>query len=215
MDTSKLISEFFRHQYAVRASHARELAAAFLGYKSHAAYLALTTGQQWSLDRINLLIPDLDTLESRLKSIGGLPAGLPGSRQLAEEVCDDLRKQGVFRGSVILAKDLDELKRAMSDGYLQENISLEDRLTNEIAISNSWFFYEEYDNIEARTTSTGVTVTASGVFYGEHDDDDFRDRPNHGDKIDFNVELDIQLTAWNVGFWQKIDVDGKLRSNYA
>lgn len=211
LDTSKQISEFLRQQYSVRASHARELAAAFLGFKSHAAYLALSAGQKWSLDSIDVLIPDLECLEQRLLTISNLPP-LPNYRQLPQDIGDDLRLQKVFSGPVLIAKNLTELESVLDSSYLQENITLEDELSGEIAISNSWFGYEYYDTVKFEAGRSGVKVHATGVFDGEHDDES--DRPNHGDKIDFEVDLELKLMAWGVGFRQTIAVSGELRSPY-
>ncbi|MDQ5937896.1 MAG: hypothetical protein QG574_5255 [Cyanobacteriota bacterium erpe_2018_sw_21hr_WHONDRS-SW48-000092_B_bin.40] len=212
MDISKTISDFLRLQYFVGASHARELAAAFLGYKSHASYLAATSAAKLSSDQIDVLIPDLACLGNRLQTITSLPP-LPNERQLAKEIGDDLKSQKLFSGSVLIAKDQAELKELMHGGYLHDNVSLEDELSGVIAVSNSWFGYESYNQVKVATEKAAIVIHASGVFNGEHDDES--ERPNHGDIIDFDVTLRLQLTAWGIGFRQTIFANGNLRSHYA
>lgn len=210
MDISKAIANFLREKYSVRASHARELAAAFLGYKSHAAYLSDRDEANYTLDGISDLIPDIIGLEDRILKIGNLPV-LPASRDLAQAIGADLQDQNIFRGSVLIAKDLEEFKSDMWT-YLMENVTLEDELSGEMALTNANGFMEHYSEVKASADVNAVVVEATGTFTGENDDE--RDKPNHGEVIDFSVKVRFELKAWRAGFDKKVEVYGKLRSPY-
>ncbi len=211
MDVSKAISNFLRVKYSVGASHARELAAAFLGYKSHSAYLQETGKASWSLRDVNVLIPDLDRLEARLQTITGLPP-LPSGRIIAKQIGKDLKEQSLFRGDVLIAKDIPEFRRLMESEYLRESISLEDELSGEIALTNAWFHWEHYQEVEVKTYGKGIIVEASGFFEGKNDDE--ADKPNHGDVIDFDVTVKFELAAWRAGFRKEVSVQGEVRPPY-
>lgn len=211
MDVSKTIAEFLRQQYSVGASHARELAASFLGYNSHAAYIA-ANGSQWSLNEVEVLIPDLHRLGKRLRGIAQLPAGLPTGRLLATAICADLKTQGHFRGQVLIAENVAEFQDLMDSGYLMNNISLEEELADVMADTNATFDQEYYDDVSVDIDSDTIVVEASGTFHGENDDE--ADKPNHGDKIDFEIVLKFKLKAWRAGFTKKITASGDVRSPY-
>mgnify|MGYP003434574766 FL=1 len=71
---SKAISEFLRDKYNVKASHGREIAAAFLGHKSHASYLAAKeVANQLSAEDQYALV------NSRVKRLRGIPEGVTAS----------------------------------------------------------------------------------------------------------------------------------------
>lgn len=210
MDISKSISEFLREKYSVRASHGRELAAAFLGYKSHAAYLSDADSRNYRLDAIEALIPDVAGLETRLRKIADLPA-MPSGKELAEAIGEDLKATKTFRGDVLVAKDLAEFESLMWS-YLPEYVSLEDELSHVMALTNANGFMEYYDTVNASIEGNALVVEASGTFTGKNDDE--RDKPNHGEVIDFNVSLRFELKAWRSGCVRNIAADGEVRSPY-
>lgn len=210
MDISKAISNFLREKYSLGASHAREVTAAFLGYKSHSAYLADNDESNYTLDGISDLIPDIDGLEKRIEKIANLPT-LPASRELAQAIGDDLKAQNAFRGTVLVARDLEEFESLMWT-YLKENVTLEDELSGEMAMTNANGFMEYYNEVKVSSDISEIFVEASGTFTGENDDD--RDKPNHGEVIDFSLKLRFELRAWRAGFSKKVEVTGKVRSPY-
>ncbi len=77
IDISKACSDFLRSEVAanggekLKASHARELVAAFFGYKSHAALLAEKVYPLEDLGKADVLVPDIGLIERRRNALAG------------------------------------------------------------------------------------------------------------------------------------------------
>lgn len=80
-DVSKFLSDSLRKAFPpLKASHARELVAAFFGYKTHAALLVSSRRAEFSK------FQNTDLLQKRLATIQGLPENLPGAEDLAKHI---------------------------------------------------------------------------------------------------------------------------------
>ncbi|MBX3073806.1 hypothetical protein KF913_07765 [Candidatus Obscuribacterales bacterium] len=90
MDASKALSDFLRKNYQLGASHAREVAAAILGFKSHAAYLNAVRTESWQLPDLQTFAPDVSLVRARLRSLSGLPE-LPDAELLTTAAIQQLR----------------------------------------------------------------------------------------------------------------------------
>lgn len=88
-DLSKLCADFLRQNHVsqstekLKASHARELVAAFFGYKSHAALMAEKTYPLVQLEEAYIFIPDIPLMNDRRSKLNGLPNDLTQSIDLA------------------------------------------------------------------------------------------------------------------------------------
>jgi hypothetical protein len=112
-DISKACSDHLRSFVAasagspLKASHARELVAAFFGYKSHASLLAEKKYAISDLPLAQVLIPDLRLIEVRRKCLSDLPKTLPDSMSLASELSTHLVQQNHFAGKVWLHNSIE------------------------------------------------------------------------------------------------------------
>lgn len=124
-DITKLCADHLRafsENYGIKlkASHAHELVAAFLGYKSRAALLADTKYSPNNLPQANIIVLTPTALiEQRRKDLKDLPPELPDPYSLGEVVY-----------TVLLAEKLlintpwptfDHLAKFLADEYLRQN----------------------------------------------------------------------------------------------
>ena len=91
----------------MKASHARELAAAYFGYKSHAALLSETAYPLKEVGGAGVLIPAVELIERLRTQLEALPSALDSSRQIASKLSDHLKAEGYFSGEVWLAESLE------------------------------------------------------------------------------------------------------------
>src|SRR6185437_4196366 len=145
---SKLCSDYLRNRYAgLKASHARELVAAFFGYKSHAALL---TEKVYSIEYLHdaaIMIPAADMIQERKHSLKGLPDSVPSSIDLAYDLADFLVAEQLFTGDVWHCSDLGEY---MIEEYLPEHLNpdLDLELEDVVAQTNAFFDEIEYDDAD-------------------------------------------------------------------
>src|SRR5581483_726450 len=105
-DLSKICADFIRSHVLtqsgakLKASHARELVAAFFGYKSHAALLAEKDFPLSALSDADVMVPAVALIESRRADLEGLPADVPESGELAKTIADLLVMQSHFARQV-------------------------------------------------------------------------------------------------------------------
>jgi len=98
-DVSKLCSDFLRECYpGLKATHARELVAAYFGYKSHAALLADKANSLEFLDMAAVLVPDDYVIDERRDCLNGLPEHLPHSYKLVDDLTHFLQSEELFTG---------------------------------------------------------------------------------------------------------------------
>lgn len=89
-----------------KASHARELVAAFFGYKSHAALMAEKIYPLDQLDEASIFIPDIPLMNDRRSKLNGLPNDLTQSIDIAKYLSDMLTDEGLCGGEVWLYEKL-------------------------------------------------------------------------------------------------------------
>jgi hypothetical protein len=151
MTISKECTDFLRDHHMtsygqkLKATHAREIVAAFFGYKSHAAQLAETQFPLSEIEVANILAPDVPRIEWRIAHLNGLPSNLPEAYELARVLGEFLVRQDLFQGRIWL---YDSLGNYVVEELLQENHSfIEDEMSGEMASTNAIFDeYPEYDD---------------------------------------------------------------------
>lgn len=107
VDISKICADFFRGaESGLKASHARELVAAFWGYRSHAALLSEDEYPLVQVQAAQLLVPNLQLMELRRARLSGIPESLSASLVLADKMVRFLRENELFSATCWLAPDL-------------------------------------------------------------------------------------------------------------
>lgn len=193
----------------IKASHARELVAAFFGYKSHAALLADSRNSIEFLSIAAIIIPDEYAIDERRASLNGLPDSVLDSYSLIEGLIQDLQDCEFFTGEIWERDDLDEF---IIEKYLPEHLdafALEDELKDLIAETNADFYDVEYEYAHVKQTDKGFVITVNGKFYGEHDKDS--GKPFCGDTINLEVVIELNRVAGHVFFEEpEITVTGTI-----
>ena len=208
---SKSCSDYLRERFAgLKTSHARELVAAFFGYKSHAALLSDKAHPIEELSDAQILIPDEVMIYERKECLKGLPDSLPSGMDLAYEIADFLQAEQLFEGEVWHCDDIGEY---MIEEYLPQHLSpqLDDELADVIESVNAFFEEIEYDEVDVDEKPNNIYITVKGTYSGVSlDDDDF-----NGDTIDFEVFIKLPRWAGKVAFSEpEIEVEGTVNRDY-
>ncbi len=202
---SKYCADFIRASYnhvyggKLKASHARELVAAFFGYKSHAALIAEKTYPLTRLAEARILVPDIPLLEKRRLCLKGLPEDLPTSQELASELSSFLQDQSYFGGDVWLYESLET--------YVMEKLLIEndhivmDELSGVMAETNAFFDEAYYETASISDDGDNLVITVDGAYSGTSHDD----KPFCGDQIDMRVTVTLYRIAGRRGF-QDFDI---------
>jgi len=215
-DISKLCSDFLRqHLIAIDigrlgASHARELTAAYFGYKTHASLLAEKRFPVSDLGLAELLVPDVGTLDTRLDTLSGLPDGIPSAWELAQAITGYLKDYDVFSGKVWVTHNIDEY---VQDTYLyQEDATVTDALSGEMAETNAIFDdFPQYDGIERTEDEDGLLFVVTGEIVGSIDED----RPFCGNRISIEARVSLERVAGKVAFMRPdIEAGGSLSDGW-
>jgi hypothetical protein len=199
-DVSKLLSEFIRSfvltttSAKIKASHARELVAAFFGYKSHAALLAEKRFPVNDLVKAEVLVPDVPLIASRRDQLNGLVSSIPPSMALARAMSDHLTGQKRFFGKVWLYESLEEYVREVL--LHDEDAHIMDELSGVMAETNAYFDEAYYESADVQSEDDLVRIEVSGQYSGESDED----RMFFGDKIDMSVCVELYRVAGRVAF---------------
>ncbi|MBT3022043.1 MAG: hypothetical protein KUF77_09745 [Candidatus Thiodiazotropha sp. (ex Lucina aurantia)] len=199
-DLSKLCADYLRTSYTsqttgkLKASHARELVAAFFGYKSHAALIAEKAYPLEKLDEAVILVPDIPLIEQRRSRLSGLPDDVPESRTLADMLSTYLQEEGHFGGNVWL---YDSLETYVTDVLIHDcDGMLSDQLSGVMAETNAEFFMPYFDEAEIEDSGDELVVITSGKYEGTPLDD----KPFCGDTIDTTVHVTLPRIAGKRGF---------------
>lgn len=210
-DNSKYCSDFLRESYPeLKASHARELVAAFFGYNSHAALLADKKCNVDYIDSAAIIIPDYETIDHRRTCLNGLPESIPDSHDLVDELLQYMQDSDMFSGEIWDHEDLGDfmVKTFLPDRL--ESFDFDDELKDEISQANGVFWFVEYDSAEVEESDKRVSVTVSGVCYLFQDKDD---KPFSKDTIDLEVVVEMQRVAGRIAFEEpEITVSGTLEA---
>ncbi|ARE39221.1 Atc1 protein [Rhodovulum sp. P5] len=216
MSISKLCADHLRQVHErdfgqkLKASHAREIVAAFFGYRSHAAQLAETNYPLSGIEDATVMVPDVSRIEWRLGRLNGLPPNLPSAMELARIITDFLIGENWFGGKVWLYETLGNF---VVEEYLRENDSyISDELSGEMAGTNAYFEdfpdYEPPDVIEGQDE---VQVVANGTLSGSQD----LDRPYVGHEIGFSVTMTLNRVAGRTCFQEPdIEVGGAVDDGF-
>jgi hypothetical protein len=210
-DISKLCSDFLRECYpGLKATHARELVAAYFGYKSHAALLADKANSLEFLDMAAVLVPDVYIINERRDCLNGLAEQLPHSYKLVDELTQFLQSEELFTGEVWECDDIGDF---LIDEYLPERLSpdLDIELEKVIASTNAVFEDISYDRADVEETRNSVTIIVAGSYSGYSlDDKDFS-----GDLIDMEITVHLPRCAGRISFEEpEIDVVGIVNRDY-
>ncbi|MBZ0188684.1 MAG: hypothetical protein K8F91_20730 [Candidatus Obscuribacterales bacterium] len=208
---SKSCSDYLRERFqGLKASHARELVAAFFGYKSHAALLSDKAYPIEELSGAQILIPDEVMIYERKECLKDLPASIPSGMDLSYLLADFLQADQLFEGEVWHCDDIGEY---MLEEYLPEHLSpqLDDELADVIESVNAFFEEIEYDEVHVDEKPNNFYITVKGTYSGVSlDDDNF-----NGDTIDFEVFIKLPRWAGKVAFSEpEIEVDGTVNCDY-
>jgi hypothetical protein len=217
-DISKLCADFLRSEYVavtsggskLKVSHARELVAAYFGYKSHAALLAEAKYPLHLLEAAQVLIPDIRLIEERRGSLTGLPADIAASADIASSISDYLQAQGLFGGKVWLHESLGEyvLEELLPD----EDAHICDELSGAMAETNAYFDEAIYESAEIFDGSDGLRIEVEGQYNGSSD----LDRPFCGDQIDMAVTVELTRVAGKVAYTEPtISANGSVNWDWA
>ncbi len=206
-DISKLCADFLRETYTsqtgnkLKASHARELIAAFFGYKSHAALIARQKYPLDSLEDAGILIPDIPLLDKRKSCLNGLPEDLFPSMELASSLCDFLTDEGLFGGDAWLYESLENY--VMEVLLIDSDSLICDELSGVMAETNAAFEdFPYYEDPKVVDTGDSLEITVSGNHKGRTLDD----KPFCGDTIKFAAKVILYRVAGKRGF-QDFDIE--------
>ncbi|MGI9374915.1 MAG: hypothetical protein ACR2PC_02280 [Tsuneonella suprasediminis] len=176
------------------SGHAHEIVAAFFGYGSAAALRTELKYQLDELNRANILIPHLALMDQRVQQLQGLHAELPEVDDLASQLCDFLRAQGHFSGTVWHTRDVEDYIN--SDFIQNDPMMIEDDLSSEIATTNAYFDELYIDEVALDIGQEALVALISGSLNGETD----QDRAFHGDSIAFTTVMTFQRVAGRVAY---------------
>ena len=165
-DISKICSDFLRAHHngslseKLKASHARELVAAFFGYKSHAALIAESDFPLARIEETAILAPDMPLVEKRRAKLNGLPPDLLSSRDLADALCKHLQAESLFHGEVWLHDRLDYF---VIENYLpDQDYQVMDQLSGVMAETNALFDEAYYEEAVVAHGPEELTITVTG-----------------------------------------------------
>ena len=199
-DISKRCADFLRrwhrdtHGEKLKASHARELAAALFGYKSHAAQNAEVEYPLSRLEDAAVLVPDIPLMDARRRQLNGLPGSLPPSHEIATALCRFLEDESLYGGEIWI---YDSLENYVREEFLYEkDHQILDELSGVMAETNAQFEEAIYEEASVSENDEEVTVDISGTYHGSNDPD----KPFCGDKITMSIVLTLPRIAGRRGF---------------
>ncbi|ENU93542.1 hypothetical protein F971_00800 [Acinetobacter vivianii] len=215
-DLSKLCADFLRQNHAsqsteqLKASHARELVAAFFGYKSHAALLAEKTYPLDQLDEALIFIPDIPLMNERRSQLNDLPNDLTQSIDLAGQLSDMLAKKGLCAGDVWLYETLETY---IIEVLLPEcQFLIDDQLSGVMAETNAGFFDAPYyEDVQIEDHGDELIAIAKTQYKGESLDD----KPFCGDTLDMVVQVKLPRMAGKRGFYDfELETGGSINDDW-
>lgn len=216
IDLSKLCADFLRQNHAsqstekLKASHARELVAAFFGYKSHAALMAEKTYPLEKLEEAYIFIPDIPLMNDRRAKLGGLPNDLTPSIDIAKLLSGMLSDEGLCGANIWL---YDTLETYIAEVFLPDCQSLiDDQLSGTMSETNAGFFDSPYyDDVQIVDRGDELVAIAKTQYKGEPLDD----KPFCGDTIDMAVQVTLPRMAGKRGFYDfELEVGGSVNDDW-
>ncbi|MDE1263841.1 hypothetical protein [Vibrio aestuarianus] len=216
IDLSKLCADFLRQNHAsqstekLKASHARELVAAFFGYKSHAALMAEKTYPIAQLEEAYIFIPDISLMNDRRPKLISLPNDLNQSIDLAKLLSDMLSEKGLYGGDVWL---YDTLETYIVEVLLPDCQSLiDDQLSGAMAETNAGFFDAPYyDDVKIEDRGDELVAIAKAQYKGES----LNDKPFCGDALNMVVKVTLPRMAGKRGFYDfELEAGGSVNDDW-
>lgn len=216
IDLSKLCADVLRQSHTSRsteklkASHARELVAAFFGYNSHAALIAEKAYPLNRLEDAYIFVPDIPLMNGRRAKLGGLPNDLTSSIDIAKLLSGMLSDRGLCGGNIWL---YDSLETYIAEVLLPDCQSLiDDHLSGTMAETNAGFFDSPYyDDVRIEDRGNELVAIAKTQYKGEPLDD----KPFSGDTIDMVVQVTLPRIAGKRGFYDfELEVGGSVNDDW-
>lgn len=215
IDLSKLCADFLRSNHSnrtgkLKASHARELVAAFFGYKSHAS---LNFEKKYLLDNLEearILVPDIPLINHRIRCLKGLPDDPFLPKDMASRIGEFLSDEGYFGGNIWL---YDRLETYIMEVMLIDNDSrVMDELSGVMAKTNvEYDAFPYYENTEIKDAQDFLEITVSGTIQGTQMDN----KPFCGDIIDIVAKVFLPRIAGKRGFMDfRIEVEGAVNDDW-
>lgn len=216
IDLSKLCADFLRKNHSsqstekLKASHARELVAAFFGYQSHAALIAEKAYPLFKLEESYIFIPNIPLMNHRRSKLNELPNDLSRSIDLAKLLSDMLVDEGLSSGDVWLDETLEDY---LIDVFLPgcQNL-IDDQLSGVMAETNAGFFDEPfYDNVQIEERDDELIAVVRAQYKGEP----VADKPFCGDNLDVIVQVTLPRMAGKRGFYDfELEVGGDVNDDW-
>ncbi len=216
VDLSKLCADLLRQNHAsqstekLKASHARELVAAFFGYKSHAALMSEKTYPLVQLEEAYIFIPDIPLMNDRRSKLNGLPNDLTRSIELAKVLSDMLVAEGLCGGNIWL---YDTLETYIAEVLLPDcQYLIDDQLSGAMAETNAGFFdVPYYDDVQIEDRGDELVAIVKTQYKGEPLDD----KPFCGDTLDMVVQVTLPRMAGKRGFYDfELEAGGNVNDDW-
>ena len=216
IDHSKLCADLLRQNHAsksaekLKASHARELIAAFFGYKSHASLMADNAYPIAKIDEAYIFIPDLGLMEERRSKLKGLPSDLASSMEIATLVSNKLTSEALCGGDIWLYSTFEGY---IAEVLLPDNVSeIDDQLSGVMVETNAGFYDAPYfDDVVLDDRKDELIVIAKAQYKGESMDD----KPFCGDTLDITVKLTFPRATGKRCFLDyELEVGGSINDDW-
>ncbi|MBU2981024.1 hypothetical protein KO498_04275 [Lentibacter algarum] len=215
MTISKVCTEFLRNHHLseygqkLKATHAREIVAAFFGYKSHTGQLAEVDYPLEQIEQAAVMVPDVARIGWRLARLNGLPSNLPSAYELARILAEFLVEEGWFGGNVWLYETVENY---VLEVYLPENdYNISEQLSGVMAETNAYFEEAYFDEAVVDRNDEGMTISSSGTYSGSSD----QDRMFSGDTIDMNAIITLNRVAGHICFYEEdFSVGGEVNDDW-
>lgn len=216
IDLSKLCADFLRQNHAskstekLKASHARELVAAFFGYKSHAALMSEKTYPLEKLEEAYIFIPDIPLMNERRAKLSGLPNDISPSIEIAKLLSNMITSEGLCGGDVWL---YDTLETYIAEVLLPNCQALiDDELSGAMAETNAGFYDAPYYE-DAQIEDRGDELVA--IVKTQYKGEPLDDKPFCGDTLDMVVQVTLPRMAGKRGFYDfELEVGGSVNDDW-
>jgi len=215
IDISKLCADFLRSNHSnrtgkLKATHARELIAAFFGYKSHAALISEKSYPLDNLEKAHILVPDIPLIKHRIRCLKELPDDLFLPKDMASRIGKFLSDEGYFSKDIWLC---DRLETYIMEVVLINNDScVMDELSSIMAETNAEYDdFPYYENTEIKDTQDFLEITVSGALQGTQLDN----KPFCGDIIDIVAKVSLPRIVGKRGFMDfRIEIEGSVNDDW-
>ena len=216
IDISKSCSDHLRELYKkntgnkLKPTHARELIAAYFGYKSHASLLFDKEYNIQALLECDILAPDLLLFNNRRQQLQDLPGDLDNTYELAQSISNHLKNESGFKGKVLLNESLE---LCFIEDFIPNHTSdFDDQLSGIMADMNAEF--DDFPYVESAVcedNGSNVILTTEGTYEGTP----FDDKPYSGHKINFTATLSLRRIATRRGFSKdEFEINGSEADDY-